>query len=217
MCAPDEKRTSSTRRPHVQDKAGTLPGTAMNEDRFRRSVVQTQNSCKEGATEGHSDVVLWGVRISCLSAHEQLCLLGSAMFFCHVLQGIITELVAKGVLSGLMWAAAAIELSVYSVLSCIELKMTNSSFDIRTMPWRSYISIAACISVGRGLTWVGYGKNQKQLDAANVSSFYIYVCVYIIYTYVDAVLAVCGSSVYYLRVLAGCASSFSLYRICIYI
>ena len=177
MCAPDEKSTSSTRRPHVEDKAGTLPCTAMNEDKFRRSVVQTQNSSKEGATEGHSDVVLWGVRISCLSPHEQLCLLGSAMFICHVLQGIITELVAKGVLSGLMWAAAAIELSVYSVLSCIELKMTNSSFDIRTMPWRSYISIAACISVGRGLTWVGYGKNQKLLDAAYVSSFYICICI----------------------------------------
>ncbi|MGB1595293.1 MAG: hypothetical protein ACPIOQ_21205, partial [Promethearchaeia archaeon] len=64
---------------------------------------------------------------------------------------------AKGVLSGLMWAAAAIELSVYAALSGIELAMTHKGFDIRTMPWRSYILIATCISVGRGLTWVGYG------------------------------------------------------------
>ena len=43
------------------------------------------------------------------------------------------------------------------------------------------------------------------------------IYMYILYVYVDAVLVVCASSYYYLRVLAGCASSFSLYRICIYI
>jgi adenosine 3'-phospho 5'-phosphosulfate transporter B3 len=128
----------------------------MKEDSFprqRRSSDEGSTTCSD--TTG--DVVLWGFRITCLSPQQQLCVLGVAMFFCHVLQGILTEYVAKGVLSGLMWAAAAIELSVYSVLSGVELKMTHAAFDVRTIPWRSYLSIAACISVGRGLTWVGYG------------------------------------------------------------
>jgi len=128
-------------------------GDGATQDEFQREGE------REGSkrSTGQEDVVLWGIKISCLSPHQQLCLLGSAMFFCHVLQGIMTEHVAKGVLKGLMWAAAAIELSVYSVLSGIELKLTRASFNVRTMPWASYLSIAACISVGRGLTWVGYG------------------------------------------------------------
>lgn len=126
----------------------------MKEETFAR---QRRASDASSTHEPTGDVVLWGFRITCLSPKQQLCVLGVAMFFCHVLQGILTEYVAKGVLSGLMWAAAAVELSVYSMLSGVELKMTRVAFDVRTMPWRSYLSIAACISVGRGLTWVGYG------------------------------------------------------------
>ena len=146
MCAPDG--TPSRRLP-VEGQAIS----AIGEDKFQRGARRPD--CKQNRECG--DIVLWGFRISCLSQKQQLCVLGAAMFFCHVLQGILTEHVAKGVLSGLMWAAAAVELSVYTILSGIELKMTGASFDVRTMPWRSYVSIATCISVGRGLTWVGYG------------------------------------------------------------
>ena len=142
MCLPDG--TSAGRRP-VVDKGSE----ASKEDAFQRKEHALVREGKR-RTEDHDDVVLWGFRITCLTPQQQLCVLGAAMFFCHVLQGILTEHVAKGVLSGLMWAAAAIELSVYSMLSCIELKMTRASFNIRTMPWKAYISIATCsISVGR--------------------------------------------------------------------
>lgn len=126
----------------------------MKEDRFARGGAREG---KHSQTCQHGDVVLWGIRMTCISPQHQLIILGAAMFGCHVLQGILTEHVAKGMLAGLMWAAAAIELTVYSVLSAIELRMTGAAFNIHSMPWRSYASIATCISVGRGLTWVGYG------------------------------------------------------------
>jgi adenosine 3'-phospho 5'-phosphosulfate transporter B3 len=88
----------------------------------------------------------------------QLVVLFGAMFACHILQGILTEYVAHGVLSGLMWAAASIELSVYAALSLTEARLTGLRLDARHTPWKLYMLIAVCISVGRGLTWVGYGS-----------------------------------------------------------
>ena len=88
----------------------------------------------------------------------QLVILFGAMFVCHILQGILTEYVAHGVLAGLMWAAASIELTVYAALSFTEAHLTGLRLDPRHIPWRQYLLIGACISVGRGLTWVGYGS-----------------------------------------------------------
>ena len=152
MCAADGTPSRRT----IAERKVTHVGFEIV-DKFAKGgrVGQQRGMPNRGASRG--DVVLWGFRMTCLTQKQQLCVLGMAMFSCHVLQGILTEHVAKGVLSGLMWAAAAIELSVYAALSGIELAMTHKGFDIRTMPWRSYILIATCISVGRGLTWVGYG------------------------------------------------------------
>ena len=79
------------------------------------------------------------------------------MLTCQVLQGVFTEHVARGVLSGLMWAAAAIELTVYALLSALELKCCKGTIMFSKIPWRDYLAVALCISLGRGLTWVGYG------------------------------------------------------------
>eukprot|EP00290_Baffinella_frigidus_P019957 CAMPEP_0180197040 /NCGR_PEP_ID=MMETSP0987-20121128/4427_1 /TAXON_ID=697907 /ORGANISM="non described non described, Strain CCMP2293" /LENGTH=373 /DNA_ID=CAMNT_0022151959 /DNA_START=98 /DNA_END=1215 /DNA_ORIENTATION=+ len=99
-------------------------------------------------------IVLWGFSLDHIAPQMQLVVLFGAMFACHILQGILTEFVAHGVLAGLMWAAASIELSVYAALSFTEARLTGLRLDPRHIPWRQYLLIGACISVGRGLTWV---------------------------------------------------------------
>ena len=79
------------------------------------------------------------------------------MLLFQIMHGLFTEHVAHGVLSGLMWSAAAFELSTYAVLSALELRLSRASFDLSSIPLVDYSAIALCISLGRGLTWVGYG------------------------------------------------------------
>ena len=79
------------------------------------------------------------------------------MLFFQIMHGLFTEHVAHGVLSGLMWSAAAFELSTYAILSALELRLSRVSLSLSSVPILDYSAIALCISLGRGLTWVGYG------------------------------------------------------------
>lgn len=80
------------------------------------------------------------------------------MLTCHLMHGIFTEHVAKDILGGLMWAAAAMELSIYTLFSGIEFFSTrDANFIWREIPWLRYLLVSATIATGRGLTWVAYG------------------------------------------------------------
>jgi drug/metabolite transporter (DMT)-like permease len=79
------------------------------------------------------------------------------MLIFQIMHGLFTEHVAHGILSGLMWSAAAFELSTYAVLSALELRLSRASVCFSSLPLVDYSAIALCISLGRGLTWVGYG------------------------------------------------------------
>jgi adenosine 3'-phospho 5'-phosphosulfate transporter B3 len=79
------------------------------------------------------------------------------MLVFQIMHGLFTEHVAHGILSGLMWSAAAFELSTYAILSALELRLSRGSISLSSIPIRDYSAIALCISLGRGLTWVGYG------------------------------------------------------------
>ena len=79
---------------------------------------------------------------------------------CHLLHGIFTEHVAKDLLGGLMWAAAALELCMYSIFSGIEFftrAVEPGTSRWVGIPWMRYILVAVAIAMGRGLTWVAYG------------------------------------------------------------
>ena len=79
------------------------------------------------------------------------------MLVFQIMHGLFTEHVAHGILSGLMWSAAAFELSTYAILSALELRLSRGSISFSSIPIGDYSAIALCISLGRGLTWVGYG------------------------------------------------------------
>ena len=87
-----------------------------------------------------------------------LLVLGFAMISFQVMHGLFTEYVAQGILSGLMWSAAAIELSIYACLAAIELKLRKGKADPPSACWPEYFLIALLISLGRGLTWVAYAS-----------------------------------------------------------
>lgn len=86
----------------------------------------------------------------------QLLVIGTAMVSFQIMHGIFTEYIAQGILSELMWSAAAIELSIYACLAAFELKLRNPQIDQPCTCWPEYYPIALFISLGRGLTWVAY-------------------------------------------------------------
>ncbi len=102
-------------------------------------------------------LILWGCSLAAFTPAVQIVILGLTMLFCQILHGVFTEYVARGILSGLMWSASAVELSTYAILSAIELVGSKASMKLKTVPWNDYLAVAICISLGRGFTWVGYG------------------------------------------------------------
>jgi hypothetical protein len=65
-----------------------------------------------------------------------------------------------------MWAAAAMELTVYMMLSGIEIALSSEKVKWQSIPWKRYIIISFAIATGRGLTYVFL-----VLDPAQVHSF----------------------------------------------
>jgi hypothetical protein len=51
-----------------------------------------------------------------------------------------------------MWAAAAMELTVYMFLSGIEIAFSCEKVRWQSIPWKRYALIACAIATGRGLT-----------------------------------------------------------------
>lgn len=123
------------------------------------------------------------------------------MLVCQILHGIFTEYVARGVLSGLMWSASAVELSTYAALSALELRFSNATLKVSSIPWKDYFAVALCISLGRGFTWVGYGTLNYPTVILFKSSKILFVMLtglvilkkrYTTYEYIAAVLAMSG-------------------------
>ena len=80
------------------------------------------------------------------------------MFGFQLLHGLFTEHVAQGVLSGLMWSSAMIELAAYTWLSALQVGFASATLFSSGIPVKDYAITAILISLGRGLTWVAYGS-----------------------------------------------------------
>ena len=144
---------------------------------------------------------LWGCSLAHFSPTIQIVILGFTMLVCQILHGVFTEYVARGMLSGLMWSAGAVELSTYAALSAIELRMGSTSLKWSSIPWKDYFAVAFCISLGRGFTWVGYGTLNYPTVILFKSSKILFVMLsgliilkkrYTTVEYIAAVLAMCG-------------------------
>jgi solute carrier family 35 (adenosine 3'-phospho 5'-phosphosulfate transporter), member B3 len=117
------------------------------------------------------------------------------------MHGVFTEYVARGVLSGLMWSASAVELTTYAALSALELKLSSATMRLSSIPWKDYFAVALCISLGRGFTWVGYGTLSYPTVILFKSSKILFVMLtglvilkkrYTMNEYIAAVLAMSG-------------------------
>ena len=108
---------------------------------------------------------------------------------------------ARGVLSGLMWSASAVELTTYAALSALELRFSGATMKLSSIPWKDYFAVALCISLGRGFTWVGYGTLSYPTVVLFKSSKILFVMLtglvilkkrYTTNEYIAAVLAMSG-------------------------
>ena len=107
----------------------------------------------------------------------QLISLGSLMLTFQLLHGLFTEHLAQGLLSGLTWSSAAIELATYTGLSAIEMRFSTAPFFLSKIPYKEYALTAVLISLGRGLTWVAYGNLSYPVVIAFKSSKMLVVMV----------------------------------------
>ena len=112
-----------------------------------------------------------------MSQGFQVIILGSLMLTFQLVHGLFTEHVAQGVLLGLTWSSAAIELATYTGLSAIEMRLSTKPFSLLKIPYTEYAVIAVLISLGRGLTWVAYGNLSYPIVIAFKSSKMLVVMV----------------------------------------
>ena len=87
-----------------------------------------------------------------------LLVLWCGMMLFQLLHGLFTEHLARGILSGLTWSGAAVELAAYAALSSAEIRWRRGSFCVSPDLCKEYALTALLISLGRGLTWVAYGS-----------------------------------------------------------